>query len=45
MFEHIVLPLDGSKLAERVLPHAVTLSKAFDFPFALERFVCTKESL
>jgi len=27
MFEHILLPLDGSSLAELVLPHAVALSE------------------
>ncbi len=44
MFEHIVLPLDGSKLAERVLPHAVTLSKAFDSKLTLLRVVYQEES-
>ena len=44
MFEHILLPLDGSKLAERVLPHAVTLSKAFDSKLTLIRVVFQEES-
>ena len=30
MFEHILVPLDGSPLAEGVLPHAVALASAFD---------------
>lgn len=30
MFEHILVPLDGSRLAECVLPHAVALAQAFD---------------
>lgn len=44
MFEHILLPLDGSALAERVLPHAVTLSKAFDSKVTLIRVVYQEES-
>jgi nucleotide-binding universal stress UspA family protein len=43
MFEHIVLPLDGSKLAESVLPHAVTLSKAFNSKLTLLRVVYQEE--
>lgn len=39
MFEHILLPLDGSSLAERVLPHAVTLSSAFGSKLTLLRIV------
>jgi len=35
MFEYILLPLDGSSLAERVLPHAVALSKAFNSKLTL----------
>jgi nucleotide-binding universal stress UspA family protein len=30
MFNRILVPLDGSRLAECVLPHAVTLAQAFD---------------
>jgi nucleotide-binding universal stress UspA family protein len=30
MFEHILVPLDGSRLAECVLPHAVALAQAFE---------------
>ena len=29
MFEHILAPLDGSRLAERALPHAIALADAF----------------
>ncbi len=43
MFEHILLPLDGSSLAERVLPHAVALSGAFDSKLTLLR-VISKDS-
>lgn len=39
MLEHILLPLDGSALAERVLPHAVALTKAFDSKLTLLRVV------
>ena len=30
MFDHILVPLDGSQLAECVLPHAVALARAFN---------------
>lgn len=30
MFDHILVPLDGSPLAECVLPHAVAVAQAFD---------------
>lgn len=39
MLEHILLPLDGSSLAERVLPHALALSKAFKSKLSLLRVV------
>jgi nucleotide-binding universal stress UspA family protein len=39
MLEHILLPLDGSALAERVLPHAVSLAQAFDSRLTLLRVV------
>jgi len=35
MLKHILLPLDGSNLAEHVLPHAITLSNAFDSKISL----------
>lgn len=34
---HILVPLDGSALAECVLPHAVAVSRAFDAPITLLR--------
>jgi len=37
MFEHILVPLDGSQLAECVLPHAVALARAFDAKVTLLR--------
>jgi nucleotide-binding universal stress UspA family protein len=36
---HILVPLDGSALAECVLPHAVALSRAFDAPITLLRVI------
>lgn len=39
MFKHILLPLDGSSLAERVLPHAVALSGAFKSKLTLLRVI------
>jgi len=39
MFEHILLPLDGSSLAERVLPHAVALSEAFNSQLTLLKVI------
>lgn len=39
MFGHILLPLDGSSLAERVLPHAVALSGAFKSKLTLLRVI------
>src|SRR5262245_32132664 len=29
MYAHLLLPLDGSDLAERALPHAVAVAKSF----------------
>jgi nucleotide-binding universal stress UspA family protein len=29
MYKHILLPLDGSPLAEKALPHAITIAKCF----------------
>ena len=35
MFKHILLPLDGSKLAEAALPAAVSLAQTFNAPVTL----------
>lgn len=35
MFKHLLVPLDGSLLAECVLPHAVAIAKAFDAQLTL----------
>jgi nucleotide-binding universal stress UspA family protein len=37
MLDHILVPLDGSLLAECVLPHAVTLAQVFDTRLTLLR--------
>jgi nucleotide-binding universal stress UspA family protein len=37
MFDHILVPLDGSSLAECVLPHAVALARAFEARVTLLR--------
>lgn len=37
MFQRIVVPLDGSCLAEWALPHAINLARAFDIPLVLIR--------
>jgi nucleotide-binding universal stress UspA family protein len=39
MFEHILVPLDGSALAEKVLPHAVTMAQTFEARITLLRAV------
>jgi len=39
MLENILLPLDGSSLAEKVLPHAISISKAFNSKITLLRVV------
>jgi nucleotide-binding universal stress UspA family protein len=39
MLDHILLPLDGSVLAERVLPHTVSLTEAFGSKLTLLRVV------
>lgn len=39
MFDNILLPLDGSTLAERVLPHAASLARAFKSKLILMRVV------
>lgn len=45
MLEHILLPLDGSTLAERVLPHAVSLTEAFGSKLTLLRVVYQDEEM
>jgi nucleotide-binding universal stress UspA family protein len=35
MFEHILIPLDGSALAECVLPHGLSMAKAFNSEVSL----------
>lgn len=37
MFEHILVPLDGSPLAECVMPHAVAMAQTFDARITLLR--------
>ena len=37
MINHILVPVDGSKLAECVLPHAISLAKAFQAKITLLR--------
>ena len=39
MLDHILVPLDGSRIAECVLPHAVALARAFDARVTLLRVV------
>lgn len=41
MYERILVPLDGSKLAEGVLPHAEVMGKQFDAELLLFRAVPT----
>ncbi len=41
MFQRIVVPLDGSCLAEWALPHAINLAKTFDIPLVLVRVIQT----
>jgi nucleotide-binding universal stress UspA family protein len=43
MFDHILLPLDGSPLAECVLPHAVALAQAFGARITLLRVLVPPE--
>lgn len=44
MFEHILLPLDGSMLAEGVLPHAVALAQAFHSRLTLLQVVFVRKN-
>jgi nucleotide-binding universal stress UspA family protein len=48
MFNKVLVPLDGSALAEGVLPHVLTISRAFEtevtFAHVLEHFLATVEA-
>lgn len=39
MFAHLLVPLDGSRLAEAALPHALALAARFDSTLTLARVV------
>lgn len=39
MYKRIVVPLDGSELAERAVPHAIFLSRQLDLPIHLIRVI------
>ncbi len=39
MFDHILVPLDGSRLAECVLPHSVAIARSFDAQITLLRML------
>ena len=39
MFDHILVPLDGSQLAECVLPHVVAIARSFDAEITLIRIL------
>jgi nucleotide-binding universal stress UspA family protein len=45
MYEHLLVPLDGSETAERALPHAEALAGAFKSTIALLRAVVSAETL
>jgi nucleotide-binding universal stress UspA family protein len=45
MFEHILVALDGSEAAERVLPHAEALAEKFGSTVTLLRAVVSAETL
>lgn len=45
MLDHILVPLDGSRLAETVLPHAVALAQAFGSRLTLLRAVARSEQV
>lgn len=44
MYEHILVPLDGSELAESVLPHVKALAEKFGSKVTLLRAVTSAES-
>ena len=37
MYTKVIVPLDGSRLAEQILPYAVLFAEAFDIPVELLR--------
>jgi nucleotide-binding universal stress UspA family protein len=39
MFDTILVPLDGSQLAECVLPHVVAIARSFDAEITLLRML------
>ncbi|HAE58107.1 MAG TPA: universal stress protein, partial [Anaerolineae bacterium] len=39
MFDPILVPLDGSQLAECVLPHAIAIARSFDAQVTLLRIL------
>ncbi|MFL7810225.1 MAG: universal stress protein, partial [Anaerolineae bacterium] len=43
MFKRILVPLDGSSLAECVLPHVIALATLHDAPVTLLRVMETRE--
>lgn len=45
MYEHLLVPLDGSETAEKALPHAEALAGAFHSTIALVRAVVSAETL
>jgi nucleotide-binding universal stress UspA family protein len=45
MYEHLLVALDGSPAAERVLPHAIALAKAFGSHVTLLSAVVAAETL
>ncbi len=45
MLDHILVPLDGSRLAETVLPHAVAMAQAFGARVTLLRAVSRSEQV
>ena len=42
--ESIIVPLDGSEIAERILPHAVSISKALGIPICLVSVIPSDQS-
>jgi nucleotide-binding universal stress UspA family protein len=45
MYEHLLVPLDGSETAERALPHAEAIAGAFHATIALLRAIVSSETL